>query len=146
MAGMVDSYEVAVLDYMTAGAGTTVSPTNWFVILYTAAPLEDGTGGTEVSTAGTAYARVSMANTDWAAAVAGQPSTVSNSNTVTFPVATASWGNVVAFGIAPAGVEGVADVQDWALLDISKTIGIGDTASFAPGTLTLQLGDPTDTY
>jgi len=146
MSGMIDSYEAAVLDYITSGAGDAISPTNWFVTLYTAAPLEDGTGGTEVSTAGTAYARVSMASTDWAAAAGAQPSTVSNSNVITFPTATASWGTVTHFGLAPAGVEGVADVKIWSILDAAKIVDIGDTVSFAASALTIQLGDPTDTY
>lgn len=145
MAGMIDSFEAAVLDYVTAGAGTAVSPTNWFVALYTAAPNEDGTGGTEVAT-GSGYARVSMASTDWAAASGGQPSTVSNSNAVTFPQATGSWGTVTHFGLCSSTTEGAADVQIWGALDTSKVVDNGDTLSFAVGQLTIQLGDPGDSY
>lgn len=145
MAGMIDSFEAAILDHVTDGGGGTTNPTNWHVALYTAAPNEDGTGGTEVTT-GTAYARQTMANTDWAAAVAGQPSTVSNGNAVTFPQATGSWGTVTHFGLCSSDIEGTADVQIWGALDTSKVVDNGDTVSFAVSALTIQLGDPGDTY
>ena len=87
-----------------------------------------------------------MTNTDWGAAVAGQPSTVSNANTVTFPAATSSWGTVTHFGICSAGTKGVADVQFFGALDTSKAVNNGDTVSFAALALILQLGDPGDSY
>lgn len=144
MAGMIDSFEAAVLDHVTDGGGGTTNPTNWYVALYTAAPNEDGTGGTECSA--TEYQRQSMANTDWAAAASGQPSTVSNANTVTFPSATSSWGTITHFGLCSAGTKGVSDVQIWGALDVSKAVTSGDTVSFAASSLTIQLGDPGDTY
>jgi hypothetical protein len=143
MAGMIDSYEVDVLDHITAGAGTASSPTSWYAALYTAAPAEDGTGGTEVSAS--EYERVIISN--WAAASAGQPSTVSNSTSaITFAAATSSWGTVTHFGLCPAGTKAVADVKIWGTLDTSKAVDNGDTVSFAIGALTIQLGDPGDTY
>lgn len=145
MAGMIDQFEADILTHITNGDGVTTSPTNWYVALYTAAPNEDGTGGTEVAT-GSAYARQTMASTDWAAAATGQPSTVSNSNAVTFPQATGSWGTITHFGLCASATEGTADVKIWGALDTSKVVDNGDTVSFAVSALTLQLGDPGDTY
>lgn len=144
MAGMIDSFEAAILDHITSGGGGTTDPTNWYVALYTAAPNEDGTGGTEVSAS--EYQRQTMTPGDWAAAVSGQPSTCSNSSTVTFPAATSSWGTVTHFGLCSAGVKAAADVQIWGALDTSKAVNNGDTVSFAASALTLQLGDPSDSY
>jgi len=144
MAGMIDSFEAAVLDHITDGGGGTTNPTNWYVALYTAAPNEDGTGGTECSAS--EYQRQTMANTDWNSAASGQPSTVSNANTVTFPAATSSWGTITHFGLCSAATKGVADVQIWGALDVSKSVTSGDTVSFAATSLTVQLGDPSDTY
>lgn len=144
MAGMIDQFEADVLDYITSGAGAGISPTNWYVALYTAAPNEDGTGGTECSAS--EYQRQTMASGDWAAAVTGQPSTVSNSSTITFPAATSSWGTVTHFGICSSSTKGTADVQVFGALDASKAVNNGDTVSFAASALTLQLGDPGDSY
>lgn len=145
MAGMIDAYEVAVLDYITSAAGTTVSPTNWFVALFTTSPNEAGSGQVEVS--GGAYARVSMASTDWAIAAAGAggfPSTVDNSTATDFITATASWGTVISFGLFAAATGGTP--QWWGTLDASKVVDNGDSVSFAIGTLILKLGDPADSY
>ncbi len=142
MAGMIDSYEAAVLDYATSAAGTTVSPTNWFCGLFTTSPNEAGTGHTEVT--GGSYARVSMDGADWAAAAGAQPSTVATATTTDFVTATASWGTVLSFGLFTASSGG--DPQWWAVLDASKVVDNGDTVSFAIGALILQLGDPGDSY
>lgn len=142
MAGMIDSYEAAVLNHITGGGGGTIDPTNWFVALFTTTPAEAGTGGVEVT--GGSYARVSMANTDWGVAVEGNPSTVSNSTAVTFPTATAAWGTVLSFGLFIVSTAGTPQI--WGVLDASKVVDNGDTVSFTAGDLTLQLGDPGDVY
>lgn len=146
MAGMIDSFEAAVLDHIMAGNGTTVSPTNWYLALYTAAPNEDGTGGTEVSTSSTAYARQTLTSASWDDAAGAQPSTVKNVGSISFPQATASWGTVTHFGLCASGTEGTADVKIWGALDTSKTVNNGDTVTFAADALIVQLGDPGDSY
>ena len=98
-----------------------------YVALYTAAPSDSG-GGTEVS--GGSYARKSTAGADWAASSGGS---ISNANAITFVTASGSWGTVTHFGVFDASTSG--NLLFWAALTTSKTIGSGDTASFAAGAL-----------
>lgn len=98
-----------------------------FVALYTVAPT-DTTAGTEVT--GGAYARKSTVAADWAASAAGS---IQNANVITFVAATASWGNVVAFGLMDALTAG--NMLIYATLTTAKTISSGDTASFPAGSI-----------
>lgn len=120
-----DFLENKLLDHMLGKTSYTM-PTA-YVGLFTAAPSDAG-GGTEVT--GGSYARKSTAGADWNAAAAGSSS---NANAITFVTATASWGTVTHFGIFDAATAG--NLLRWAALTTSKTIGNGDTASFAAGAL-----------
>jgi hypothetical protein len=75
-----------------------------YVALFTAAGADDGTGFTEV--AGGAYSRVATAPTDWSAPSSQAPSLIQNANPIVFPVSTAGWGTVLAFGIYDAATAG----------------------------------------
>jgi hypothetical protein len=120
-----DYAENAVNDWIT-GKTTMPATTTRYVALFTAAPSDSG-GGTEVT--GGSYARKSTAGADWNASSAGS---VSNANTITFVTASASWGTVTHFGVFDASTAG--NLLFWGALTNSKTIGTGDTASFAGGT------------
>jgi hypothetical protein len=106
-------------------------PATIYVGLFTAAPTDAG-GGTEVS--GGAYARQAVT---FGAVSGGSPSQISNSSAVTFPVATASWGTVVAFGLFDAATAG--NLLAWANLSTSKAIDTNDQAQFAAGALTVSI-------
>lgn len=141
MAGFISSLEAAVLDHVL-NDGAYTPPTNWFIALSTTTPTEAGANFTEPS--GNAYARVSTAAADWAAASAGDPSTKANANAITFPTASGSWGTVTHFGFFTASSGGT--VQIWGALDTSKAVTTGDTVSFAASALVVKLGDPADSY
>ncbi|HEX9991367.1 MAG TPA: hypothetical protein VGB14_00425 [Acidimicrobiales bacterium] len=141
MAGFIDTLEQAILDHVL-NDGTYTPPANWFVALSTTTPTDAGGNFTEPS--GNGYARVSTAAADWAAATGTAPATKSNANAITFPAATGSWGTITHFGLFAASSGGT--VQIWGALTTSKSITSGDTASFAASGLTIQLGDPTDTF
>ena len=111
--------------------GAYTAPANLFVALYTADPSDAG-GGTEVT--GGSYARVSTAAADWDTSSGG---VIDNVNAITFPTATASWGTVTAFGLFDASSAG--NLLIWAGLTTDKSVGDGDTASFAVGALTSTL-------
>lgn len=104
-----------------------------YVALFTAAPDDDGAGGTEVS--GGSYARVQF--NDWVAAVNGQSS---NNTVITFPQATAGWGTVVAFGLYDALSGG--NFRGWNTLDTSRTINNTDIPRFSAGELDVQFNTP----
>lgn len=141
MAGFIDTLEQQLLDHVL-NDGTYTPPANWFVALSTTTPTEAGGNFTEPS--GNAYARVSTAAADWAAATGTAPATKANANAITFPTPSGSWGSITHFGLFSASSGGT--VQIWGALTTPKTIGSGDPTSFAAGALVVKLGDPSDTY
>lgn len=124
-----DFAENKIIDHSNGKTSWTMPSV--FVALYTAAPSDSG-GGTEVT--GGSYARKSTAGADWNAAASGS---ASNANAITFVTATASWGTVTHFGLFDASTAG--NLIRWAALTNSKTVGSGDTASFAAGALVTTL-------
>lgn len=100
------------------------SPTTVYVALFTTAPTVSG-GGVEVT--GGSYARQSVT---W-----NVPSNGSTSSTadVVFPVASADWGNVVAFAIFDSSVAG--NMLYFANLGASRLILNTDQAKFPAGQL-----------
>jgi hypothetical protein len=136
---MSDVYEKRVLDliFRNANASATIplglDTTNVWVGLYTATPSDAG-GGTEVT--GGSYARVAVARTGAGFnAATGAAATTANTGAITFPTATAGWGTVTQFGIFDAATAG--NMVFWGDLTNSKTVGSGDTVSFAGGTITI---------
>lgn len=134
MAGsLTDAVEVDILKLLTAQATsifTSTVLTSLFVALTTTMPT-DAAAGTEVT--GGSYARVDS-KTKWGAPSGTTPSTVANNAIVTFPTATVAWGTVVAFELWTLITAGTR--LAWSDLGTSKTVGIGDTPSFAIGQLT----------
>jgi hypothetical protein len=114
------------INELLVGKTAFATPTA-YVALFTAAPSDSG-GGTEVT--GGSYARKSTAGADWAASSGGS---IQNANAITFVTATGSWGTVTHFGVFDALTTG--NLLFWAVLTASKTVGSGDTASFAAGAL-----------
>ncbi len=108
-----------------------------FVALFTAAPSDAG-GGTEVS--GGAYARqlvdtnASAGDPKWNLAVVdGIGFLIDNLNDIVFPVATATWGLIVAFGIFDAVTGGNLLVHG--TLTVDKQVNTDDTFKFLIGEL-----------
>ncbi len=111
MAGQTDYVAANLLNYLTGKSASgpfAVAPTA-YVALFTTPPTSKSgvTGATEV--AGGAYARQQTSAATWNAASnsAGSepgvtPANISNLLAITFPIATANWGTVIAFGIFDA--------------------------------------------
>lgn len=141
MAGsMSDVYEKKVLDliFRNASASATVpmglDATNIWVGLGTAG---SDSAFTELGATGS-YARVAVARTGagFNAAAGTTPAATTNTGTVTFPTATASWNtgsNITHVGWFDASTAG--NVIYWADLTTPKPVLNGDTASFAAGVL-----------
>lgn len=127
-----DFLENELLDHILGGGGGAAwtPPATVYIALFTVAPNDAGSGGTEVS--GGSYART--AGTFATAASGGSKS---NSAAVTFPTASGSWGTVVAFGVYDAASGGNLLMSN--NLTASKAVASGDTAQFAIGTLTATL-------
>jgi hypothetical protein len=128
--------ENKVLDHVLKVASYS-QPSDLFLGLFTntstnaAANLEAGTLTDEVSTAGTAYARRSVA---FASASGGSSAT---NATVTFSAATSNWGTITHVAVMDASTSG--NVLFWGAVTTSKTIETGDTFQVTSGNLTISL-------
>lgn len=99
-------------------------PTTIYVALFTVAPTVSG-GGTEVSGGG--YVRQPVT---FSAPSNGQ---TSNTLDVTFPLATAAWGTVVAFGLYTAATGG--QLLYFNALSVSRLVSVSDQVRFPTGQL-----------
>lgn len=133
MAGSKSDYlEQKSLDHVLGGPDYTRVATV-YVAAFTAAPTDAG-GGTEVT--GGSYARVAVTNnaTNFPAATGTSPASKTNGTPVTFAVATAAWGTVVAGAVYDALTGG--NLLYWGTLSANKTIDINDQLVFAAGAIT----------
>lgn len=123
-----------VLDHMLKVA-TWTAPTNAYVGLFTSdAGLDSNTSGSWTEVSGGAYARVD------ASAAYGSASAGSTANTaeLSFPTATAPWGDVTHWALLDAATAG--NVLFWsALTGGGRTVQTGDGPRFAIGDLTLNV-------
>ena len=122
--------------------GSWIKPTAVWVALYTVLPGEDGTGGTEVSTVDTGYARIQHGPADdkWSAPVSGSGE-FSNIGVVQFPAPdeTENWGTVVGFGLHSAVTGG--DFYLRGAMDQNVSVSVGDPApAYAEGALKVTIG------
>lgn len=112
----------------TLRATAYTAPATVYLALYTTDPT-DADAGTEVT--GGAYARQAItfgAPTDGVA---------TNSANVSFPAATANWGNVTHIGIRDAATAG--NLLYYAPLTTARNILTGDTLSFLSGQVSVTL-------
>lgn len=109
------------------GSGTYSKPSGLYVALYVGDPAS---GGTEVSTSGSAYSRQSAAFT-----ISG--GAASNTSQLQWSAATSSWGTITHVAIFDASTSGnrLVDAQ----LSTSKTIGTGDVLQIPAGDLDVTL-------
>jgi len=134
-------------NYAESAIGSTLflgaampSITQWSIGLFTGAPSEDGTGGTEVAASGTGYARARIdPGANWGKRVdqnASSQTVFYNAVNVQFNAATASWGTVTHFCLFDQSG------NPWVIapLTASKTIGAGSIPIFLAGELEVALG------
>lgn len=129
MSAKTDILEAAVLNHLLRGV-PYVAPSVLHLGLFTVAPTDAG-GGTEVS--GGSYARQALTPASWNAPSGGA---CTNSGTITFPTASATWGTVVAFGLFDAPTGG--NLLIWGVPVVNQTVNSGDVVTLAPGTLTIS--------
>lgn len=124
-------FENLVLDAILGSSRGADIPATVYVGLYTSNPDEGGTGD-EVLTAGTGYARVSVANTDdnWPDASSGVKV---NATKIQFPLVVSSWGDISHFGIFDAATAGNLLVYGEITSPVSPEVG--NAPFFSPFTL-----------
>lgn len=137
MAGSKSDYLEAAILNLVLGATAFTAPSPVYIALSTAAYSDAATGAAMTEVSGGAYTRVAVTNnsTNWPAATGTNPTTKASGAAFTFPTASASWGTVTAFYIVDAATNG--NVLYGGDLTASKTIGSGDTATFASGAITV---------
>jgi hypothetical protein len=125
-----------VLDYLMGKSGIfDTQPTNLYVALSTTDPGDAGTGETEP---GDTYARYETSGADWTAATDANVSEISNATALTFPQATAAWGDLTHFALFTA-ITGGTCIASSALTDSPKSPTNGDTPRFNIGELKVTL-------
>ena len=125
---LTDTCENRVLNWLLTSSSVT-RPSAWYVGLYASGNQpSDSASGTELS--GNAYARQSVA-------FSVTNNVASNSATLTFPTATASWGTITFAGIFDASSGG--NLIAYAQLGASKTIDTNDILQISASSLTLTL-------
>jgi len=131
MPGFNDYAEDKILDHVLGGA-VFPQPTPWLA-LWIGSPGEPGTGGAEVSTVGTAYAR--QAPTFGASSGGVKTTTVD----INFPQATAAYGTVDYAMILDNAAAGAGNPIMWGPLTNAKTIDTDDIFRVLAGDLTCTL-------
>lgn len=132
MTGFSDYSAQNGLNYIVGKTAVPTLPTV-SVALFTAVGIDAGTGFTEVT--GGSYARVTTSGATWNAASGSAPSSITNSGAITFPVATANWGTVIAFGLYDAASAGNLLAWDY----LGNFSWLPTTVSLAsPGILTAK--------
>lgn len=135
--GLSDYFEDKMVGYMFGSRAYTI-PATYYVGLWTATLSDSSTGSTAGEPSGGAYARVSVTNnsSNFDAVSAGTGLT-KNTNLITFPMATSSWGTITYVGICDASSAG--NLIAWASLTTPISVAAYDTVLFQPGDLTITL-------
>jgi len=109
------------------GSGTYTKPSALYVALFVGNPAS---GGTEVTTSGSAYVRQSAAFTI-------STNSASNTAAIEYPTATSSWGTIDYIAIYDASSAGNQLVS--AALSSAKTIASGDVLRIPASNLSVTL-------
>ncbi len=121
-----NTFETRVLDWVFT-SGTATRPTAWYLGLFTTDPTGAGTGN-EVS--GNGYARKTVAFT-----VTGDLAT--NSASIEFDAATASWGTITHVAVFDALTTG--NMIAYSALTTAKAVSSGDILRVPAGDLDITL-------
>jgi hypothetical protein len=143
MAALSSFASNTLIDALIRG-GPLVMPPTWYVALVTTAGATNALAGVEVT--GGSYARVAIPATlasfsgtqgDGTTSVSiGLSAQSSNNIAISFATPTTNWGAVVGYEFWDAKLFGTRWVFD--TLTVPKTISVGDTVEFPPGTLTFD--------
>ena len=152
MAAMSNYLENKLIDHVFRATSFTMPSALYIALLTTNAVDSDtgttisGGGGTGVEVSGGNYSRYQLdpSTTNWAntqasgsGASSGTGGTTSNSTTVTFPTASASWGTITGVAICDAATNG--NILFFGALSSSKTVGTGDVFQFNTNQLSIQI-------
>lgn len=117
-----------LMDFLLKGSPAPTLPSTLYLALFTTTPTLGGTGGVEVSTSGTGYARIELPrqSSTWTGQTGGNDQLYTNANELVFPIPTGNWGNIVSLGIFDAASAG--NLVMISTITTSKPVSLGDGA------------------
>jgi hypothetical protein len=131
--GLTDYAEAKIFDYYLHGTAYT-QPSTVYFSLFSTAPLDDGTAGTELTNiTAPGYGRV---------AIGFGPYTsrrISNSGTITFTSSSTAWPKAVACGIWDNGTVGAGNLMAVGTLSPQPTVGALSSYSFAASEISIDI-------
>jgi hypothetical protein len=129
MAGLSDYASAAVLNWMTGQLAMPALPAVWLALFTTAPTADAGTGGTEVSTSSTAYARTQVAGTATTnGTTASGNATLHFASTPTWIVAGMSVRDVTASSVIPAATTVLSTTGTTVVMSANASgAGVGGT-------------------
>lgn len=132
--GKSNYLEDGLLNHVMNGASMTSPGATLYISLHTASVADAG-GGAEVSTSGTAYARLAVTKntTNFPTSSTG---TISNGTLLQWAVATANWGTVTSLGVWDASTAG--NLYYWGDLTSSQTVNTGNRFEIPIGDLDIS--------
>ena len=130
MPGKSQTYSDAVLNVLR---GTGISGVTPYLGLFSVAPGDDASPGTELSSGGYSRQPISFGAP---AADAGNARKIANIAAIQFGPAANDWPQAVAFGIFDAQTDG--NLLYWNTLAAPKTVQMGDFGQFAAGALVVE--------
>lgn len=127
---------------------TFTQPSVLAIALCLSASDDTDTGATIDEVSGGSYARVTLnpGNANWkgthnstTGASSGTGGTVKNAVDITFPTATADWGDITDVAILDSATLGAGNLLYYGPLGATKTVANGDTFKFLADALQIQI-------
>lgn len=132
MTSMTSYLQKKLLDH-SLGIASYTMPATVYLGLHTSDPGESGSLTGEVSTSGSAYARISLATKMNAAD--GTTGISTNNVTITFGPATTDWGTITHVSVSDAATAGNMLLKG--ALQIAQTLTIGTSVQYTTGQLSI---------
>lgn len=128
--------ETHILDHVHGKTAWTM-PATPFLALCTTVPTSASTGTSIVEASYTGYARLAVAGSAWAAAVAATPSTAQTSSTLTFAACTGGSSTIIGWATCDAST--VGNMLEWGTCTSTVVSSTATPATVASGSLSDSL-------
>lgn len=130
--------EEAVLNHVLGIAAYTM-PATVAIALTTAVPTNTETGATIAEANYTGYARLTITAADWAAIVAGNPSSIANSVQLAFGNCTAGTNTILGYAICDSATAGAGNMLIYGSVPSTVISTTQTPPEFAVGALTVSI-------
>lgn len=119
--------------------GSIFTPVDTLYMSLATAISSDGDVFTEVST-GLGYARIPLTRAAVLTGITSAPQhTVANSQDISFPTATGTWGNLTNVGIHDSDVIGAGNLYFWGTIPVPRQVNPGGDVVVPAGQMTIKM-------